>query len=53
VLEIELKPLGLDYSKGPYPWASHVVVDRNLVTGQNPFSSEAMAKQFLALLEKS
>jgi hypothetical protein len=32
---------------GPYPWASHVVVDRNLVTGQNPFSSQAMAKQFL------
>jgi len=25
---------------------------RNLVTGQNPFSSEAMAKQFLSLLEK-
>ena len=52
VLEIELKRLGLEYSKGPYPWASHVVVDRNLVTGQNPFSSEAMAKQFLDLLEK-
>jgi putative intracellular protease/amidase len=53
VLEIELKRLGLEYSKGPYPWASHVVVDRNLVTGQNPFSSEAMAKEFLTLLEKS
>jgi putative intracellular protease/amidase len=52
VLEIELKRLGLEYSKGPYPWASHVVVDRNFVTGQNPFSSEAMAKQFLDLLEK-
>jgi putative intracellular protease/amidase len=53
VLEIELKRLGLEYSKGPYPWASHVVVDRNLVTGQNPFSSEAMAKQFLDLLERN
>ena len=52
VLEIEPKRLGLEYSKGPYPWASHVVVDRNLVTGQSPFSSEAMAKQFLDLLEK-
>jgi putative intracellular protease/amidase len=50
VLEIELKRLGLEYSKGPYPWCSHVVVDRNLVTGQNPFSSEAMAKLFLDLM---
>jgi putative intracellular protease/amidase len=50
VLEIELKRLGLEYSKGPYPWGSHVVIDRNLVTGQNPFSSEAMAKQFLNLM---
>jgi len=52
VLEIELKRLGLEYSKAPYPWGSHVVVDRNLVTGQNPFSSDAMAKQFLDLLAK-
>jgi putative intracellular protease/amidase len=50
VLEIELKRLGLQYSKGPYPWCSHVVVDRNLVTGQNPFSSEKMATHFLDLL---
>jgi len=53
VLEIELKRLGLEYSKAPYPWGSHVVVDRNLVTGQNPFSSEALATQFLDLLVKS
>lgn len=50
VLEIELKRLSLHYSKGPYPWCSHVVVDRNLVTGQNPFSSEAMARHFLDLV---
>src|SRR5262245_34344804 len=50
VLELELKRLGMEYSKGPYPWGSHVVVDRNLVTGQNPFSSEALANQFLDLL---
>jgi putative intracellular protease/amidase len=53
VLEIELKQLGLHYSKGPYPWCSHVVVDRNLVTGQNPFSSEAMAKRFIDLLQRA
>jgi len=52
VLEIELKRLGLQYSKAPHPWGSHVVVDRHLVTGQNPFSSEALGKQFLELLRK-
>lgn len=52
VLELELKRLGVHYSKGPYPWCSHVVVDRNLVTGQNPFSSEAVGKHFLDLLAK-
>jgi putative intracellular protease/amidase len=52
VLEIELKRLGLEYSKSPYPWGSHVVVDRNLVTGQNPFSSKSLARQFLDLLTK-
>src|SRR5262245_40508429 len=29
VLELELKRLGMEYSKAPYPWGSHVVVDRN------------------------
>ncbi|HJZ71847.1 MAG TPA: type 1 glutamine amidotransferase domain-containing protein [Vicinamibacterales bacterium] len=53
VLEIELKRLGMEYSKSPYPWGSHVVVDRNLVTGQNPFSSESVAKHFLDLVMKS
>ncbi|MGZ3439826.1 MAG: type 1 glutamine amidotransferase domain-containing protein [Polyangia bacterium] len=52
VLELEVKRLGMQYSKGPYPWCSHVVVDRNLVTGQNPFSSEAMGKRFLDLLAR-
>jgi len=52
VLEIEVKRLGMDYSKAPYPWGSHVVVDRNLVTGQNPFSSDSVAKHFLDLLMK-
>src|SRR5262249_9528889 len=52
VLEIELKRLGLEYSKGPYPWGSHVVVDRNVITGQNTFSSESVAQHFLDLLRK-
>jgi len=52
VLELELGRLGIHYSKAPYNWASHVVVDRNLVTGQNPYSSEAVAKHFLDLVAR-
>jgi len=32
------------------PWADHVVVDNNLVTGQNPQSSASVAKALLELL---
>jgi len=37
------------YSKGA-DWASHVVVDGNLVTGQNPASSKKAAEALLKLL---
>lgn len=37
------------YSKGA-DWASYVVVDGKLITGQNPASSEASAEALLALL---
>lgn len=37
------------YSKGA-DWASHVVVDGNLVTGQNPASSKEAAEALLQLL---
>ena len=37
------------YSKGP-DWASHVVVDGKLVTGQNPASSKDAAKALLKML---
>lgn len=50
ILETELKRIGVDYSKGPYPWCSYVVTDRNVITGQNPFSSNAVGKAFLKLL---
>jgi putative intracellular protease/amidase len=39
------------YSKGS-DWASHVEVDGNLVTGQNPASSEAVAGEVIKLLKK-
>jgi putative intracellular protease/amidase len=32
---------------GPAAWVSHVVVDRNLITGQNPNSTEATADAVL------
>lgn len=34
-------------------WTANVVVDRELITGQNPFSDKALAKAMLALLAKS
>ena len=52
VLQIELERLGVRYSKSPVVWGSHVVVDRNLVTGQNPYSSEAVGRAFVELLAK-
>lgn len=33
-------------------WQSHVVVDRELITGQNPFSDKELAKQLLLKLEQ-
>jgi putative intracellular protease/amidase len=33
-----------------HPWTSHVVVDRNLITGQNPYSTEATAGALLKAL---
>ena len=50
LLEDKLKTLGGDYSKGP-DWASYVLVDGQLVTGQNPASSEEAARALLALLK--
>lgn len=48
-VEDELKAAGAKYSKGA-DWASHTAVDGNLVTGQNPASSEATAKALLEAL---
>ncbi|MEJ7806720.1 MAG: type 1 glutamine amidotransferase domain-containing protein, partial [Telluria sp.] len=39
-------------SKGP-DWQPYVLVDGNLVTGQNPASSEEAAKAVLTLLAKA
>jgi len=46
VLQVELERLGARYEKAPVIWGSAVVTDRNLVTGQNPYSSTALAQAF-------
>lgn len=50
LLETELGLLGAVYSKGA-KYTSHVVADQNLITGQNPASSEEVARQLLTLLK--
>lgn len=52
LLEDELKNKGGIYSKKDN-WASHVEVDGMLITGQNPASSEAVAKELLKILKSS
>lgn len=49
LLEDELKSEGGIYSKKE-DWASYVVQDGLLITGQNPGSSEAVAERLLSLL---
>ena len=51
LLEDELKNRGGNYSKKG-DWASYVVKDGLLITGQNPASSEEAAKELLKLLKK-
>lgn len=48
-VEDMLRANGGRYEKGP-DWGSYVVVDGNLITGQNPASSAAAAKELLRLL---
>ncbi|MBZ0116234.1 MAG: type 1 glutamine amidotransferase domain-containing protein [Sandaracinaceae bacterium] len=52
VIEHELRAQGMSYSKAEVPWGSHVVRDRNLVTGQNPFSSLALGRAFVQVLSE-
>ena len=49
LLEDELQAIGANYSKSS-DWHPYIVTDGNLITGQNPSSSEAVAQ---ALLEKA
>ena len=48
LLEDRLKEYGADYVKGHIPLRPFTVVDRNVYTGQNPASSEQLAKRIMA-----
>ncbi|MFI6356415.1 type 1 glutamine amidotransferase domain-containing protein [Streptomyces sp. NPDC050743] len=49
LLQTRLEEAGVDVRVGE-PWAPHVVVDRNLITGQNPASSVPLAAELLKKL---
>lgn len=51
LVDTALKNAGAVFDDAPAAWASHVVVDRNLVTGQNPMSSDAVADAVLKSLQ--
>ncbi|OGB23737.1 MAG: dimethylallyltransferase [Burkholderiales bacterium RIFCSPLOWO2_02_FULL_57_36] len=52
LVEDELAKNGGKYSKGG-DWQSYIVTDGNLITGQNPASSEAVAKEVLRQLQSA
>ena len=47
LLDVALKNAGAVFDDGPSAWISHVVVDRTLITGQNPASAAAVADAVL------
>lgn len=51
-LESRLKELGADFSAED-PWRDWVVIDRNLITGQNPQSSASFGRAVLQVLAKA
>lgn len=51
-LETKLRELGADFVSAN-PWEDYVVVDGNLVTGQNPQSSDSFSKAVLEALAKN
>ncbi|WP_210521011.1 type 1 glutamine amidotransferase domain-containing protein [Hymenobacter terricola] len=51
LVEDMLKQNGGNYSKGP-DWQPYVVTAGNLITGQNPASSEPAAQELLKMLKK-
>jgi putative intracellular protease/amidase len=52
LLEDAMKAKGADFHSALLPMLSHVEHDGNLLTGQNPRSSDAIAKALVSVLEK-
>jgi len=50
-LETKVRELGAEFVSAK-PWADYVVVDGNLITGQNPQSSDSFSKAILEVLTK-
>lgn len=48
LLEDKLVELGIDYDANPVPFRPHVIQDRNVYSGQNPQSSEDLARLIVA-----
>ncbi|MBL4796719.1 MAG: type 1 glutamine amidotransferase domain-containing protein [Oleispira sp.] len=48
--ETALSAAGGDYKRSQADWAQNVVVDRELITGQNPASAKAVAEEILKKL---
>jgi len=49
-VEAALKNRGAIFDGGDAAWVSHVVIDRNLITAQNPGSTDAAAYAMLKRL---
>ncbi|KAL0577719.1 hypothetical protein V5O48_004268 [Marasmius crinis-equi] len=52
LLEDKIKENGGIYEKAPAAWGEKVIVDGNLITGQNPASAKAVGEALLAALKK-
>merc|ERR1712232_766620 len=50
LIEKRFREQGANYEKAENDWSSHICVDGNLVTGQNPASSTAAAQKVVELL---
>jgi putative intracellular protease/amidase len=49
-VDTAIKNAGAVFDDGPSAWNSHLVMDRNLITGQNPGSTEATADAVIKAL---
>ncbi|EMD40839.1 hypothetical protein CERSUDRAFT_80494 [Gelatoporia subvermispora B] len=53
LVEDKIKTLGGTYEKAAEPWGVKVIVDGNLITGQNPASAKAIGEAILKALQSS